>query len=221
MTKSVPRALFSFEGFAPLWHRKTVETEEGACGKMAGMRNFAKFCVYVLLLAPLGSHGPVLASTSGRVIEAMMARVGEESVRYSDLVRYKAVVDVLHCVGLRIRAPGTTNQTKRKVLEAYIDEELLYLEARARLPEGSGVFPETVRKIRADSRCSGRWRSLGERYGQAWRQKAGDLAGESLLVRELEKRLLVDKFVKERLGADARTWLQEARVRTPVKIFTE
>lgn len=186
--------------------------------RQASLATFRIFLAAIFVAMP---HPTSNQGHAAKIVEAMMARVGEESIRHSDLIRYKAVVDIMYCSGLRLRPPGSMNESVRRVLNTYVDEELVFLEAKTRMPEGSGGFTEAVRKIRVEPKCANRWRSLGERYGQIFRAKTGDLMGESLLVRELEKRLLIDKFIKEKLGSDVRSWMQEARVRVPVKIFAE
>lgn len=157
----------------------------------------------------------------GFVLEALLARVGEEIVQLSDLRRYKSIENIMQCIGARVKVPGLDAESLKQTLGRYVDEELIYLEARAKLAEGSGNFQETIRKIKSFPACSTRWRSLGEKYAQLYSTKANALVGEGMVVRELEKRLLVDMYTREKIGLDLKAWLQEARVKTPIKYYTE
>lgn len=174
-----------------------------------------------LVLVAVFALPPLFAEEGGLVVDGLLARVGEDTIQYSDLRRYRSVESIMQCVGERIKFPGSEKETVRRALTRYIDEELIYLEARAKMPDGSARFPETIRKIKSFPACHNRWKNLGEQYSQLWSSKANPLAGEGMLVRELEKRLLIDLFAKEKIGVDIKTWLQEARVKVPIKFYTE
>ncbi|NUM88666.1 MAG: hypothetical protein HUU37_05640, partial [Bdellovibrionales bacterium] len=45
--------------------------------------------------------------------------------------------------------------------------------------------------------------------------------GEGQLVRELEKRLLVDHFLETENLGEKSTWFREARLKHPVKLYLE
>ena len=127
----------------------------------------------------------------------------------------------MQCIGARTKIPGQDSESFKKTLGRYIDEELIFFEARVKLADGSGNFQEAIRKIKSFPVCLNRWRSLGEKYSQLYNTKGHGLAGEGMIVRELEKRLLIDVFAREKIGMDIKTWLQEARVKVPIKYFTE
>ena len=155
------------------------------------------------------------------VLEGLLARVGEESVQLTDLQRFKSVENIMQCIGLRTKVPAQDAENLKRTLARFVDEELIFFEARAKLADGSVNFQEAIRKIKAFPACISRWRSLGEKYAQLYSTKANNLAGEGMLVRELEKRLLIDYFAREKIGMDMKTWLQEARVKIAIKYYLE
>lgn len=152
--------------------------------------------------------------------EALLAKVGAGAVRYSDVVRFLAVEEVMICSGIRTRE-GVRFEPLVQSLHRYVDEELIYLEARVRLADGSGSFSEAIQKIKGNTKCYSRWRTLGKNYAELWSTKTRPKAGEGMLVRELEKRLLVDLFEQQRLGSDKSAWLQDVRLKIPVKIYVD
>ena len=176
----------------------------------------------LLLLSLFWTTPATLAADDDSVMmEALLARVGEEVVQLSDLRRFKSVEKIMQCISVRLKPPGLDKESGKASLQRFIDEELIYLDARSKQAPGSSEFEETIRKIKRFPACLSRWKALGEQYAALWNQKEGSLAGETMLVRELEKRLLVDQHVREKIGNDLRSWLQEARVRVPVKYFAD
>lgn len=163
----------------------------------------------------------VAADADPLVVEALLARVGEEVVQLSDLRRYKSVETIMQCISARIKTPGLHKETTKATLQRYIDEELIYLDARSKQGQSTPSFAESIQKIKRFPSCHARWKSLGERYASLWNQKEGSLTGETMLVRELEKRLLVDQHIRDKIGNDLRSWIQEARIRVPVKYFAD
>ncbi len=162
------------------------------------------------------------AEASGKAIlaEASLAKVGSESVRYSDVLRFMAIEEIMVCSGIRKRI-GERFEPLVETLNRYVDEELIYLEARARISEGSGLFGGAITKIKEAANCYSRWQRLGKRYAGLWSTRARPKAGEGMLIRELEKRLLVDRYQRQRLGSDRTTWLQDVRLKIPVKIYVD
>ena len=62
---------------------------------------------------------------------------------------------------------------------------------------------------------------MGERYAKIFRTESRAREGEGLLVRELEKRVLVENFRKKEVMPDMDLWKREASVRYPVKVYLE
>jgi hypothetical protein len=181
------------------------------------MRAFQLFVAICLSV----SANALAADDESFLVEALLARVGDDVIQLSDLRRYKSVEAIMQCINIRLKTPGLDKESAKASLQRYIDEELIYIDAKSKQASSSSDFEEIIRKIKRFPSCSARWKSLGERYASIWNQKAGSLTGETMLVRELEKRLMIDQHVREKIGNDLRSWLQEARVRVPVKYFAD
>ncbi len=153
-------------------------------------------------------------------IDALVAKVGREAVLQSDLVRFKEVDGVLVCAGV-LKREKALSEDKKELLESYVDEELMYLEARSKKLSTAGLIPQAVRLIHKNEECKDRWQKLGQRYSRFFRTENRTREGESLLVRELEKRVLVEKFRKTELVSDGELWRREARGRYPVRAYLE
>lgn len=168
-----------------------------------------------LLLFPL-----LLQAKEPIEIDALVAKVGREAVLQSDLMRFKEVVLVLSCAGV-IKREEPLADDRKKLIDAYVEEELMYLEARSKKISTAGLIPEAVHSIHKKDECKRRWQKLGQDFSRFYRTETRAREGESLLVRELEKRVLVERFRKTELIADGELWRREARARYPVKVYIE
>jgi hypothetical protein len=110
---------------------------------------------------------------------------------------------------------------QKELLDFYIDEELVYLEAKSHRLSTAGLIPEAVHAIHENARCNSRWQDLGKKYSHFWRTENRRREGESLLIRELEKRVLVEKFRKTEVITDAELWQREVKARYPVKLLAD
>ena len=180
----------------------------------------AAFFLCLLSLSNL-SGGPARAAEApGIELDALLARVGREAVLLSDLQRFAEVDKVLTCAGVSKRE--TPLPTDRKALTSvYVEEELMYQEARAKKVSTAGQIPLSVQMILSKDACRARWVSLGDKYSKVFRTETRTREGEGLLVRELEKRILVLKFRKREVIPDLEHWKREAGLRYPVKIYLE
>lgn len=164
---------------------------------------------------------PAAAAPPGAVLfDALVARVGHEAVTLQDLNRYRDVNDVMVCAGLRTGAASRAVST-RALLDRYVEEELQVLEARARKVTSGGRLSRAVDRILASAECRKDWIQLGRSYGKVWNTQARPRDGEGQLVRELEKRLLVDHFLETENLGEKSTWFREARLKHPVKLYLE
>lgn len=168
-----------------------------------------------LLLFPL-----LLQAKEPIEIDALLGKVGREAVLESDLHRFKEVTSVLVCAGV-LKRETELGSDQKKLLDAYVEEELMFLEARSKKISTAGLIPQAVRAIHQREDCKRRWQKLGQDFSRFFRTETRMREGESLLVRELEKRVLVDKFRKTELIADGELWRREARARYPVKVYIE
>ena len=109
----------------------------------------------------------------------------------------------------------------KALLDIYIEEELMYLEARGRKISATGLLQEAVSAIHANETCKRSWQSLGDQYGKYWKTPTRPREGQSQLVRELEKRVIVERFRKTEVAADSELWRREMRARYPVKVYLE
>lgn len=168
------------------------------------------------------SAAAALAAPKSAVIEvdALLAKVGNDAVLLSDLQRFRDVDQILQCAGV-VKREKPLPAERKALLNAYVDEELLYQEARAKKVSTAGQIPLSVQKIQAKEACRGRWLKLGESYTKLWRTAGHSRDGEGMLVRELEKRVLVEKFRHAEAMTDVEIWKREASVRYPVKIYLE
>lgn len=170
--------------------------------------------LYLLLL-------PLLAFAQSKVeIDSLLAKVGREAVLLSDLRRFADVDRVLLCAGVVKREKPLPTERKA-LLEAYINEELLFLEARTKKVSTSGQIPLSVQAIQAKESCRSKWLALGQKYSKIWKTESRTREGEGYLVRELEKRVLIEKFRRQEVIPDFELWKREASVRYPVKVYLE
>lgn len=153
-------------------------------------------------------------------MDALLARVARESVTFSDLQRFREVDRVLTCAGI-VKREAALPELVRPLLDVYIEEELMYLEARAKKIPVLGLMQAAVKSIHASEPCRTEWQSLGGKFGAFWKTPSRPREGESQLVRELEKRVLVEKFRKGEFGTDTELWKREVRARYPVKVYVE
>lgn len=173
------------------------------------------------LLAFLLAAAPALQpARAASPFDALVAKVGREPVLLSDMRRFEDVDRVLVCAGVLKRAAALPTDRK-ELLDAFVEDELMYLEARSRKVSTAGLIPKAVQAIHKNEECRSQWQRLGEAYGKAYRTESRLREGESLLVRELEKRVLVEKFRSSEAIADGELWRREARARFPVKIYLE
>jgi hypothetical protein len=134
-------------------------------------------------------------------VDALLGRVGREAVLVSDLQRFSSVDKVLACAGvLKREKPLPTDRLA--LLRIYVDEELMYQEARAKKVSTAGQIPISVQMIQGKESCRSQWLSLGGKYSRLWRTETRPREGEGMLVRELEKRVLVEKFRKSEVIPD-------------------
>jgi len=162
----------------------------------------------------------VAADLKGIEVDALLAKVGREAILLSDIQRYFEVDKVLLCAGVYKREKPLPAERKA-LLSAYIDEELMYLEARAKKINTDGQIPLSVQLILSKDSCRAKWLSLGDRFTKVFRTESRAREGEGLLVRELEKRVLVESFRKKEIMPDLELWKREASVRYPVKVYLE
>lgn len=154
------------------------------------------------------------------MVDGLVAKVGRESVLRSDLARFQEVTKVLVCAGV-LKRDGQAPETEKQLLDAYIEEELMYQEARSRKTSTAGLIPQAVKSIHKNENCKSQWQKLGQEYSRFFRTDQRAREGESLLVRELEKRILVERFRSTELISDGELWRREARTRYPVKVYLE
>jgi hypothetical protein len=169
----------------------------------------------IALLLPM-----VFLDAKAEELDALIAKVGREVVLVSDLQRFRDVTGVLECAQIVRREPPLPDG-KKALLDVYIEEELMYQEARSRKLSTAGLIPQAVRDIYKLDDCKNRWKKLGENYSKTYRTDTRVREGESLLVRELEKRVLVEKFRKSEALADGELWKRDAKTRYPVKVYLE
>lgn len=161
------------------------------------------------------------------LLDALLAKVGREGISLSDLIRYQDTVQILQCAELRKNTEAKTagidandRSSFAAILSQYIEEELIYTEARSR-KNFSGGLAQAIQTIQQKPACLKQWQELGKKYGKLFATQNRNREGETLLVRELEKRLTVDRYSKEKIPGDRSIWVREARVRIPVKIFLD
>lgn len=173
----------------------------------------------MLYLLALLSILPAAAAPSAE-LDSLLAKVGREAVLLSDLQRFADVSDVLECAGV-VQRDKPLPSSRKELLQAYIGEELLYQEAKTRKAATAGQIPLSVQMIQSKAACKEKWLRLGERYSRQWRTPNRAREGEGLLVRELEKRVLAEKFRRAEAISDFEAWRREAGVRYPVKIYLD
>lgn len=173
-----------------------------------------------ILALSLGLTSQGMAEPAGVEIDALLAKVGREAILLSDLQRFQEVDKVLHCADL-FKREKPLPEGRRALLSAYVDEELMYQEARAKKITTAGQVPLTVQQILAKESCRSRWSTLGNKYSKLFHTDARTREGEGLLVRELEKRVLVENFRRKEIMPDLDLWKREAALRYPVKIYLE
>jgi hypothetical protein len=179
------------------------------------------FSLLLSILLPVLFPGNAFSAEAPKVeIDSLIGRVGREGVLLSDIQRFAEVDKILLCAGIKKRDKPLPIERKA-LLSSYIEEELMYLEARAKKVSTAGQVPLSVQAILAKEACRSTWLSLGERYAKLYRTDTRAREGEGLLVRELEKRVLVESFRRKEIMLDVELWKREASVRYPVKVYLE
>jgi hypothetical protein len=173
---------------------------------------------FLLLLLPFASAFG--ADRAAVTVDALLAKVGREAVLLSDLLRFADVEKVLECAGVVKREKPLPTERKA-LLNVYIDEELFYEKARAKKLGTGGHIPAAIQQIQSKAVCRANWLRLGEQYDKRWKTENRAREGEAMLVRELEKRVLVEQFQRSEQVSDIEIWKREASVQFPVKIFLE
>lgn len=169
-----------------------------------------------LLLAPAGLP---FARADAVLFDALIARVGQEAITLNDVTRFRNVEAVMLCS--RLRSKKRDREDLQSTLNRYVEEELFYLAARTQKLGASGALSEAIKIIRDHKDCREDWNQLGRLYGKAWETDSRPREGEGLLVRELEKRLMVDRFLKAENIGDRGDWIREARIHHPVKLYLD
>ena len=165
--------------------------------------------------------GAKAAENSEEILfESLLASVSNNMVMLSDIQRFHEVESIMICSGLR-NEQGKTNELLPKILNRYLDEELLYVAAIAKKQEISNNFQQAIQKIQSKELCSERWRKLGKSYGRIWGSNRKLRGGQVQLLRELEKRLLIDLFAEKSLKVNKENWLRETKLKTPIQLFIQ
>ncbi|MGZ3685458.1 MAG: hypothetical protein ACXVCI_16470, partial [Bdellovibrionota bacterium] len=149
------------------------------------------------LLLPLRGF----AAEGGLEVDALLATVGRDAVLLSDIQRFADVDKVLQCAGV-VKRKDALPTDRKALLNAYIDEELFYQEARLKKTNTAGQIPLSVQMIQSKAACREKWLALGDRYSKVWKTETRTKEGEGMLVRELEKRVLVERFRKSEVVQD-------------------
>ncbi|RZA02531.1 MAG: hypothetical protein EOP11_16650 [Proteobacteria bacterium] len=176
--------------------------------------------IFLALALGLASFIQPIPARAAETVDALVAKVGREAVLLSDLQRFRDVSGILDCAAV-VRREVPLSADKKALLDGYIEEELMFQEAKARKLSTAGMIPQAVKAIHKTDACKERWQKLGAEYSKAYRTDARAREGESLLVRELEKRVLVERFRKSEAAADGEGWKREAKSRYPVKVYLE
>jgi len=163
----------------------------------------------------------ILDTHKGLVVEALLARVGREPVMLSDLIRYNEVENVMICAELRKSYDVQPTQVFNIILSRYIEEELMFLEARNKKMQAGTLLPGAVSKIQKKKDCMKEWQSLGKRFAILWATPKRPHEGEAMLIRELEKRLLIDQFEVTEMKAERSLWIREEKVKIPLKLYLD
>jgi hypothetical protein len=173
-----------------------------------------------LVLASLLAWKAFASAGGGTEVDALLATVGRDAVLLSDVQRFSDVDKILQCAGV-VKRKAALPSDRKALLQSYVDEDLFYQEARVKKTPTAGQIPLSVQLIQSKESCKAKWLALGDKYAKTWKTESRAREGESMLVRELEKRVLVEKFKKTENMPDPDLWKREALVRYPVKIFLE
>jgi hypothetical protein len=178
----------------------------------------------IVFMAVLLNHYSIaFASTPPILAEAFLARVGPDAVLLSDLVRFRELESILSCAGMGDASVSVVplSDATTSLLDRYIEEELIYQEARTRSSLGGTQLRKAIGAIQDKKKCLQQWRELGERFTKIWASPGRPREGEARLVRELEKRLMIKNFEKEQMQGDRSIWIRSARIKTPIKLFLD
>lgn len=162
----------------------------------------------------------VALASDPSLVDGFVATVGAESVFYSDLLKFRGVDEVLDCAKLRHRGQQLS-AAKRALLNVYIEEELVYQEARSKKFKSQHLVLQASRQIQTNPACWELWKKLGADWGEYWRSPTRKYEGESQLVMELEKRLNIDAFTKAEPTVSSELWRREVRQKFPVRVLID
>ena len=177
---------------------------------------FAFLLVFILPALAYSAEVPKNAV----LVESFLAQIGKDPVMLTDLNKYRDVTGVLTCAGVVKQEKELPSETK-PLLENYIEDELMYFEAKAKKISSAGLILGAVHSIQKDEKCKIMWQKLGEKYGKYWKTPNHTREGEVILVRELEKRLLIDRFRKSEVISDPELWKRETRAKYSVKVLID
>ncbi len=105
------------------------------------MRRIGKLSLLILSVI----WAPMVFAASPVLLDALLAKVGREGISLSDLIRYQDTVHILQCVELRKNTETKTSIDQNDqssfaaILPLYIEEELIYTEARSRKNFSGGL----------------------------------------------------------------------------------
>lgn len=153
-------------------------------------------------------------------VDALLARVGKEAVLESDLERYADMDNILRCLGIK-KSGSTPSISRLDLLNKYIDDEILYLDARSKKAKQLGIINTAVKDIYKKDECKKQWLDLGKKYSKYWNIDSRRKEGEGQLIKELEKRIFLHKYIESLSEGDAGAALQEAKIKTIVKVYME
>ncbi|MCO5144059.1 MAG: hypothetical protein M9962_13295 [Oligoflexia bacterium] len=153
-------------------------------------------------------------------VDALIARVGKEAVLESDLERYQDLNKILVCIEVK-KNNDTVGLSRTDLLNKYIDDEILYLEARSKKSKQLGIINSAVKEIYKKEACKKQWLDLGKKYSSYWNIDSRRKEGEGQLIKELEKRVFIQNYLTSLSEGDASASLQEAKIKTLVKVYLE
>lgn len=156
------------------------------------------------------------------LVESVIARIANEPVLLSEVRQFVDVIEILECAGLREKSKVSTAVPKKddqRKLQQYIEDELIYLDARGNSVRLKQDIRNVVSQIKSKRKCAALLRELDKSLATLYRSGRGVSRGGAVLLRQLEKALLVEQHKRDEVRVQSSTWVSEAKSRTKIEVF--
>lgn len=150
------------------------------------------------------------------LLESVLAKINNKVILLTEVQRFVAVNNVFECAGMRENSKWNKDDQSLSIRK-YLDEELVYQEAILSKDQPNLNIKKAIEKIKEKSVCRNSLKELDTIFSEKlYKSRRGSL----VLFKEIEKRLLIDYYSKNIIKGDMRLFLQEAKSRATIKVYS-